>query len=111
MPFVVASPGTLTYDVYASDAAGVGTIRTQVRSSDSTLNLDTTVYEYDTVTTLQTFAWPVPPGMPTGATVTILATSEDVLALTGADSATFTVQDTSSAPHAPRHDRSKIGHL
>lgn len=91
---VVKSPGRIQGSLYAYDPQGIDRMFVSVRSSDSTLKGDSTLFPSAPFEVTRSLNWTVPGGLPIGTRIRVSARVTDFVGFAAADSAFFTVQDT-----------------
>lgn len=94
---VVKSPGRIQGSLYVYDPQGIDRMFVSLRSSDSTLRGDSTLFPSDSYEVTRSLDWTVPSGLKIGTRIRLSARVTDFVGFAAADSAFFTVQDTVQA--------------
>ena len=99
---VVTSPDTLIGSLYAHDDDGLAEVRVALATGDSSLRSDSSVELRDEFTVDRSLIFLIPPGVPVGTAVRVIARAEDFAGFVAADTVVFLVQDTVAAASRAR---------
>ena len=92
--FKLKSPGTLFASLYMFSSDGLKSVDLSIRSADSTLKGDSTVFLTGDAEITRPLDWTVPKGIPIGTAVTLIARVQAFTAFVAADTILLSVQDT-----------------
>lgn len=92
--FRLKSPGAITASLHLLDPDGLKSLELSVTSPDSTLSGDSLIGFAGDQELFRPVDWTVPPGIPIGTTVTLIAKVADFKGFFTADTTHLSVQDT-----------------
>ena len=92
--FRLKSPGSVAASLYLFDEDGLKSLDLSVRSADSSLVGDSTIFFSGDLELTRTVNWQVPARIPIGTAVTLSARVQDFKGFVTADTAHLSVQDT-----------------
>ncbi|MFI5280678.1 MAG: hypothetical protein ACHQU1_09290 [Gemmatimonadales bacterium] len=92
--FKLKSPGSVAASLHLFDTDGLAVLDLSIGSADSALTGDSTISFAGDVELIRPVNWQVPPGIPIGTAVTLIARVRDFKGFITADTVHLSVQDT-----------------